>query len=104
MNVGRMRHRVQIQRRAAQSNDPAEDTWPEVATVWAFVQPIRGDERYNQQRVESTADIKVTMRHGVPLDARNNRLVYGARIFDVESVINIDERDRTLEVYCKERI
>lgn len=104
MNIGRMRHRVMIQSRQTPGNDPGADTWSDVSEVWAFVQPLRGDERYGERQVESSADHKITTRHGVALDARNNRLLYATRIFDIESVINIDERDRVLEVFCKERI
>ena len=103
MNVGRLRHRVMLQQRQAASNDPAEDFWADTTEVWAFVQPSRGAEQQSQQQSESAADHKVTMRP-ISINARENRLVYQSRIFDIESVINIDERDKVLEVLCKERI
>lgn len=103
MNAGSLRHRVTIQQRAATQDGFGEpsDTWTDIATVWANVQPLRGEERFTAQQMQAAIDHKVTMRYRAPLSAQN-RLMFGARILDIESVVNIDERNRTLEVFCKE--
>jgi len=104
MQIGRLNRRVTVQQRTAASPDSfgaADATWTDIATIDAAVQPLRGQERSAARQTEAGADIKVTMRYRT-IDAKNYRLKYGARLLDIESVIDIDERHRVLEVNCKE--
>lgn len=73
------------------------EAWQEVDTVWGSLRPIRGREFFSAsgQRAEITHE--VIIRHGATVAPRD-RIVSGQRVFDVQSVINIDERRRYLKL------
>lgn len=103
MNVGQLRHRVTIQQltRVEDEGGGYAEVWTEVATVWAAIKPLRGNERYEAQQVQSTLTHKVTIRYREGIKPQM-RLTYKGRIFDIESVIDIEERHRWLELLCSE--
>ncbi len=105
MSVGKLRHRVTIQQ-LVNTDDGAGgsiETWQNVATVWAAIEPLRGNERYAAQQVQSTLTHKVTIRYREGIKPQM-RLTYKGRIFDIESVIDIEERHHWLELFCSEVI
>ena len=105
MNIGILRHRATIQQ-LVNIDDGAGgsiETWENVATVWAAIEPLRGNERYTAQQVQSTLTHKVTIRYREGIKPQM-RLTYEGRIFDIESVIDIEERHRWLELLCSEVI
>ena len=103
MNAGKLRHRTTIQQ-LVNTDDGAGgsiETWQNVATVWAAIEPLRGNERYTAQQVQSTLSHKVTIRYHEGVKPQM-RLTYKGRIFDIEAVIDIEERHRWLELLCSE--
>lgn len=103
MNAGQLRHRVTIQRfeRVEDEGGGYAEDWKDVATVWAAVKPMRGNERYEAQQVQSTLTHKVTIRYRAGIKPQM-RLLYGNRVFNIEAVIDIEERHRWLELLCSE--
>lgn len=107
MRAGRLRHRVTLQR-ATDGIDQYGDqtpTWTALATVWAAVEPLSGREYLLAQQVHGEATVRITIRPvaNVTLTPKD-RVRFGARYFDVQSVINKDERNREIELLCVERI
>lgn len=105
MDAGRLNKRVTIQSRGAgvDSFGAPNGTWTDIATVWASVSPLRGQERMNTQQTQADIDHKITVRYRPGLVAKQ-RLKYGVRLFDIESVIDINERHETVEMMCKEAV
>lgn len=103
MNAGQLRHRVTIQQltRVEDEGGGHEENWADVATVWAAIKPMRGSERYEAQQVQSTLTHKVTIRYRAGIKPQM-RILYGNRIFEVEAVIDVDERHKWLELLCSE--
>lgn len=103
MTAGRMRKRVTIQRleRTDDGYGGIVETWVDVATVWAAVEPLTGRERYEAQQVQSDLSHKVTMRYR-PGIMPQMRLVLKDRPLDIVAVINVEERNRWLELLCRE--
>lgn len=104
MQSGLLRQQVKIQSRI-DGIDAAGDamvSWLDVATIWADVQPLRGLERMNAQQVGAAAiDHRITTRYRPGLTPKH-RILYGTRVFDIESVINVNERNEMIELLCKE--
>lgn len=78
--------------------------WTDLITVWAQVRPAHGQEAWeNAARTESNY-INITIRHSSEVAGINNsyRVKYGARRFDIKTVINPMERDRKLTLVCLE--
>lgn len=103
MRAGRLRHRVVIQERAGTQDayGQEEDSWTTVDTVWAAVEPLRGREFLEAQREGAEVTTRIVMRHQdgvVPA----MRISWGSRMFDVLSIISVEERGRELQLMCRE--
>lgn len=105
MNAGKLRHRVTIQElvRADDGYGGIIETWQDVATVWAAVEPLRGSERYRAQQVQAELSHKVTMRYQAGVKPQM-RLLHNGRVLNIEAVIDVEERHRWLELLCSEVI
>lgn len=103
--IGRLRHRVTLQRFVAvdDGGGGTVEDWQDVATVWAAVEPIRGRERLEAMQLEQAVDHRVVIRYRPGLDGRNMRVLYRGRALHVAAVINVEERNRWLELLCEER-
>lgn len=104
MRIGDLRHRVTIQEYSEivdEYNTPVGGEWQEVCTVWAAVEPIQGREYillHNTQS-ELTTRIRIRYRSGIKPAMR---VKYGDRIFDIQSVIDPEERHIELQLMCRE--
>lgn len=76
-------------------------SWADVATVWAAIEPMTGRE-YNaaQMRADDTS-VKVTMRKRDDFGVKG-RVVYGSRVFEPVSVVDPLERGESMVCVCKE--
>jgi len=105
IRAGELRHRVTIQQKSVTRNTFGEEivTWQDVATVWAAIEPLRGREFFESQQVnaEVTTRIRIRYRPGI---TPTMRVVYGSRIFDIQAVINVEERNRELHLMCREEV
>jgi len=103
MRAGLLRHQVTIQTRTdiRDGKGTAVETWSDVTTVWGSIEPLQGKEYYDAHRenADITHRARIRYRPGV---TRENRLLYGSRIFDIEAVLNPDERNRELTLLCRE--
>lgn len=103
VNAGKLDKRITLQS-AAESRDahgqPIE-TWSDVATVWAAVEPLRGREFFAARQFSAETTHKVTMRNRTGVSPKW-RVLLGVRTFRIESVINPLERSESLELMCAE--
>jgi len=105
MDIGKLRHRLTIEENTGTTNDGAGNKlprWEPVATTWAEVKPLRGQEVdiANQFGQEITHRIK--MRYRTDITKEKHRIVFKGRTFHIEYLINVNEMDRELNVYCRE--
>ena len=107
MRIGRLRHRVAIQAQAEPAAiDAAGETrpsWSTVTTVWASIDPAGGKELYAGQQVNAEVSHKVTIRYYSALTTAH-RLLFGDRIFDINFIRNVEERNIYQELLCKEAL
>lgn len=104
MSAGRYRHLITIQQRStAISGGAQSDTWSTFVTSWADVQPITGREPLVGRQEIATATHRVTMRYRGGVTA-SMRVLYRGRLLNIAAVLNINERDRELELLCVEVI
>lgn len=103
MMAGRLRHVVTIQEPYDGFNEYREPVrlWHDVATVRAAVEPLTGRAFFAAAQVQSDLSTRIRMRYH-PEVTQKSRIKYGERYFDVRTVINIDERNRELELLCTE--
>lgn len=77
------------------------ETWVNVVDVWAAVWPNAASEVARDDRVDARMSATVWMRHrdGVSASMRFRR---GERVFDIISVVTIEERGRWMQCQVEE--
>lgn len=103
MNIGNLRHRVQLQVRAPTKDEyGAEiDGWADLASVWASVEALSGRELFAAQQTTAEADHQITMRYRADVKP-DMRALEGDRVFDITAALDREGRKRKLELLCRE--
>src|SRR5689334_7643032 len=76
------------------------ETWQDVATVFAKVEPVSADGRFGAGQSLETVTHRVTLRHRDGL-ASGMRFTKGGRVFEIVTVHDPDESGRYL--VCRTR-
>lgn len=102
-DAGSYRHPVTIQKQVSTTNDYGEKIfdWEDVITVKAGIYPISGKDYISAVEVNSEITTKINLRY-VPNITADMRVKFGSRIYTIIAVINFQERDRELQLACKE--
>ncbi|OFJ49597.1 hypothetical protein BA896_012700 [Janthinobacterium lividum] len=111
MDAHNLNKRVRIQERGPELDrlgqpSVAPSNWIDVMTVWASVEPMTGRERMLAQANHSELTHTVTIRYQTQFaDAMKMtamRIVYGTRIFNIQSSVDRHEAHRWLNLSCSE--
>lgn len=108
MRAGDLRHRITLQKRDAGVDSLSNPllTWSNFATVWADIAPMSGREMLAAAAVHVSVSHIVTIRYQSQFsDVRAMaamRIMYGTRVFNINSSLDMDERHRTIELTCNE--
>lgn len=106
MRAGRLKQRIAIQTAAETKGATGQTvkTWSTVATVWAAVEPIRGEERIAAQGVQAKLTHRVILRYiSCPTLTSAHRFLLGARVLEIVSPpANSFESDREWLCDCRE--
>lgn len=103
MNAGELRHQVTIQQKAITADafgGPVE-SWTDVVTVWARVEPLQGRELATAQSVNAEITTRITMRYR-PWVIPANRIVFEGKYYNLQSVIDPDLKHRELIIMASE--
>lgn len=106
MQAGRLRHRITIQYKSATTQNTAGEevvTWAKYVDAWASIKPLRGQEYLQARQTQANVDHRIELRYQAGITPEM-RVVFGSRIFSIESVLNVDERDFLLQLMCGEQI
>lgn len=102
---GDFNRRVTIQQRGAAKDGfgQATQTWTDLLSCWARIEPLSGRELVmaQAQNAEVTHLVEIIYR---PTITAAMRVVYQGRIFNVLSVIDPDMAHVSLELLCSEGI
>lgn len=103
MRIGLLRHRVTIQSRTAglDSQGGTTKTFATLARVPASVLPMSGSENIQAGAQTSELRTKVTIRYRDDV-AATQRIVWGARTFEIVSIQDPDGRRDALDLLCTE--
>ena len=103
VSAGELRHRIAIQ-----TIDTTRDaiggqatSYTTVETVWGGIRPLSGREAFNAKAADADVTHEITIRRYEGLTAKH-RLYHDSRAFNIDSVRNIEERDRLMICLCKE--
>lgn len=102
---GEFRHRVQLVADVgtiAGLQGPIPDEQIR-ATPWAKIEPLRGGEYWRANQSESSATHRIVLRWRPDFDVTTRMaILHGERRFDIDEVLNVDERNHTLELLAHE--
>lgn len=106
MQAGALRHRLTLETPNTTADSFGEETeapYTTLATVWGSIEPLSGNERLRMQQVQAevTHRVRIRYRSGVTPELR---VKFGTRYFNILSVTNWEERNRELEIMCKELV
>ena len=105
MDIGRTNKRITFCRYEEKENTllQIEQVLIEVKTVWASVEPTRGREYQEAQRIRPELTYKITTRYhkGITPDML---IKFGERYFNIVSAINVRERNEMLEMICTKKV
>ena len=105
MRAGPMRCRITIEApvETQGADGSISQAWETFAEVWASVDPLIGKEYFAQEREQATVSHKIRMRYLADI-THKMRVTWGSRVFEIESVLNVGERNRELVLMCKESV
>jgi SPP1 family predicted phage head-tail adaptor len=105
--LSRMRHRMMLQRAelTEQQGGQFDAAWEDVAEVWAMISPVASrsvaQEQMRDGQLVSPLTHEVHIRYRAGVEA-GMRLLWGARVFDIKQVVNVQERDVMLWLLAEE--
>jgi SPP1 family predicted phage head-tail adaptor len=105
VKIGKLRHRIAIERVAEtqDSDGSVLESWSAYATAQASIEPISGREYFAAQTTQADVTHRISLRYLAGITPKM-RVKFEFRIFDILSVININERNRELQLMCRESI
>jgi len=105
MRAGELRHQVWLKSPTHPSDGKGgkTTTWGTTTVCWGAFKPTRGREWIESglENSEITEIFRMRYFNGITPDMR---IYIGSRKFEIVSVINVDERNRELELVLKELV
>jgi SPP1 family predicted phage head-tail adaptor len=103
MNAGTLRHQVTIQSITSTPDayGGSVDSWIDVATVWASVEPLQGRELVAAQSVSAETTTKITMRYRSDITAAH-RITFEGKFYNLLSLIDPELKHRELIIMASE--
>lgn len=108
VHAGKLRHRLEVQTFDTfldENGQPARN-YSTKFKIWGNVLPMSGTELETAMRIDSRIKHKIEARYDPRITAQA-RIFYndknrGERIFNVISLIDVDERNHKMELGCEE--
>lgn len=99
----RFRHKVIIQQATETAGDTGgvETTWSTWRNAWVMIEPLTGKEAIEGDRLEAVSTIRIRMRYCEGLTTKH-RILFDTRVFEINSAINVLERNEEYELLCSE--
>lgn len=102
--TNRLNKRVTIKQLTTTTDEYGQpvDTWTDVATVWAAIEPLRGREYFAAmaEQVDVTTRIRIRYRDGID---RTMIVQYGNVEFEILHIIHPEFAKKELQLMGKER-
>ena len=98
ISAGMLTRRIKIQRPSTIKDSVGAPcrSWLDVATVWADIQPLSGNEAVIANRISAELSHQIIVRYQSlfdnPQQVAQMRVLYKARIFNIHSALNEDEK------------
>ncbi|HHV82759.1 MAG TPA: phage head closure protein [Tepidanaerobacter syntrophicus] len=104
MEIGDLRHRITLQKKATTTvneNGFEVKTWEDVKTVWAAASNLHGREYYAAAAVQAENTVKFTIRYTEGIDP-SMRILFKGKQYDITAIDNIKYQNRYMEIKALE--
>lgn len=101
--AGKLRTKITIERETSTPDSQGGQSlaWSTHATIKAYLKPMSGGERLQAMRLEANQTHRIYIRYRDDL-LTTDRIVIGNRKFQIRALINIEERNKWIEIYADE--
>jgi len=106
MRAGKLNKLLQIEYPGGTTDSVGQrtTTWTLAAVVWGSIIPVKAETRLLAAQGHASTTHRIRVRasnqlHGIDGSCR---VVYGCRVFTIDGIINVDERNREYELLCTE--
>lgn len=99
MSLGKMRHRVDVQslERTSDGAGGSSTSWTTVLSAWASITPTGGREYIRGMQISSEVTHIIQMRYSDKVNT-NCRISHDGKLYNITRVLNIDEREKYIEI------
>jgi SPP1 family predicted phage head-tail adaptor len=96
---GDFKQRIIIQSQSEVQDDTGAMTtvWSTLYTIWCKIVPVHGNEALISQRIDALDIYNITARY-IPGVSEKHRILYAARIFQIKSLINVEELSEFMSI------
>ena len=104
MRSSSLRHLISFQENSEIKNNLGEIEKAMVSLIpqeWVQIIPLKGEEKYQSKSLNTEVNHKIRMRYRTDLDSKME-IIFGERVFKIDSIINLYERNRELQIMCTE--
>ena len=104
MNPGTLDRKVQFIRYQDVDNEVGADSQKTVVifSTWARIEPARGREYYEAQRVKDANPFKITIRYHTNVDD-SMTIQYHQQQYDIQTITDPYMAHEVLEIYCTQK-
>lgn len=100
LDAGELDQRVTLQSPVLNAGGDEVASYSDIATVWASVTPIRGNEKDLADRETSIQFRLVRIRYRAGLDTAK-RIVHRGDVYDIDDAMNSHGSNRVIEFVCR---
>jgi SPP1 family predicted phage head-tail adaptor len=102
MNPGQFRHRINIQQPVIVKDElgQEETIWEDAKLLWAMIKTVQGREYFAAASTQNEKTTRFVVRYTTGID-ESMRIVHKDKVYEIESVINDDEMNKTLTIIGK---
>jgi SPP1 family predicted phage head-tail adaptor len=108
IDPGELRHQITIQQWSSVRSaiGEASDSFSDYkADIWAKIESAGANEFYRSRKLQGEGSHVVTIRYDdAPSTEIKMQVVFGSRNFDIQGVLNVEERNVWLVLLCRELI
>jgi SPP1 family predicted phage head-tail adaptor len=108
VSAGQLSHRIRIQLPTVAKDvlGAPTQTWSDMATVWADIQPISGREARIADRIAAVVSHQITVRHrsefNDPKSVAQMRVLFRERVFSIHAALHVDEANVSVMLLASE--
>lgn len=103
INPGEFRHIITFQEMEERKNQFGEMTkvWVDKFSTRAGIYPLSGKEFFTADKENSEISHKINIRYRPDINQKM-RIIFEGRVFNIESIINFQERNILIQIMAKE--